>query len=520
MPRQANHMGGGAPRPEIKGLALVAVIVVLAMANFVAILDLTIANVLVPHIAGALAASPSDGTWVITAYAVAEAITVPLTGWLAERFGPVRVFVLCIIAFGVFSALCGMATSLSMLIFCRIALGVAGGPLIPLSQTLLYQLVPPRHATPALAVWTMTTIIAPIIGPALGGILGDTWGWSWAFYINVPFTIVAGLLAWWLLTPHESPARKVSLDVCGLGLLILWVGALQIMLGNGQDWDWFNSSAITALFVVVIVGFGAFVIWEVTEKTPVVNLRIFANRGFSVSVFVIALVYGALFGSTILTPLWLQTDMGYTATLAGYNTAFAGIFSIFAGPLTAALMKRVDHRLLVFIGLLFAALSTLVRVFFNQDMTFNQLLWPQVALGIAFPMIVIPLMDMSIRSLPMEDTASGAGQRNFVRTLSSAISTAIVIAVWNSAITVNRAILVDQLQHPQALLARLHAGGFSARGARQILDSMVESQSVMLGTNRAYLGVGLAMLVAAAVVWLAPKPVTPSGRPQKEGPVT
>jgi DHA2 family multidrug resistance protein len=354
----------------------------------------------------------------------------------------------------------------------------------------------------------MTTIIAPIIGPALGGILGDSWGWSWAFYINLPITVLTGVLGWWLLAPHETPARHVVFDGWGLALLIFWVGALQIMLGNGQDWDWFNSPAIVGLLIFAVIGFVAFVIWEVTEPAPVVDLRLFRNRGFSVSVFVIALVYGALFGSTILTPLWLQTDMQYTATLAGYNTAFAGLFAIIAGPLTAALMKRADPRTLVTVGLLFAALSTLVRALFTQDMTFAQLLWPQVALGIAFPMIVIPLMDMSVRSLPLEETASGAGQRNFVRTLSSAISTAIVIAAWNSAINAGRATLVGELQHSGALLERLQAGGFSNRGSRQLLDLMVQSQAVMIGTNRTYLAVGAVMLIAAAVVWIAPRPDT------------
>ncbi len=187
-------MTSGRETPQPTGVVLVVIIFVLAMANFVAILDLTIVNVLVPHIAGALAVSPSDGTWAITAYAVAEAITVPLTGWLADRFGPVQVFILCILAFGVFSAACGLASSLTMLILCRIGLGIAGGPLIPLSQTLLYQLVPARYSTQALAVWTMTTIIAPIIGPAVGGILGDSWGWAWAFYINVQNAVVTGVL--------------------------------------------------------------------------------------------------------------------------------------------------------------------------------------------------------------------------------------------------------------------------------------------------------------------------------------
>ena len=502
----AGRAGPPPAKAEPSSLMLVIIVFVLAMANFLAILDLTIVNVLVPHISGALAVAPSDGTWVITAYAVAEAITVPLTGWLAERFGPVRVFVVAIAGFGVFSALCGMATSLPMLIAFRVALGVCGGPLIPISQTLLLQIVPPRHEITALAAWSMTTIIAPIVGPALGGLIGDSWGWPWAFYIKVPLAAVLAFAAWWALAPHETPARKIPVDYIGLSLLILWVGALQIMLGNGQNMDWFNSDLIVMLFVTAIVGFLAFVIWEMTEKTPIVDLRIFANRAFSVSMVVIALSFGALFGAVVLVPLWLQTAMGYTATLAGYNSAFAGIFSVIAAPLTVLMMKHLDHRAVVTIGLFFCAISTLVRVFFTQDMTFEQLLWPQVAQGLGFPMIVIPLMDMSVSSLPPKDTASGAGQFNFIRTLSSAISTAVVVAVWIDAINVNKAALAGQIHNPHAVLERMHAGGFSAGRALHLLDLLVQGQAAMLGTNSTFLAVGIVTLVAAAVVWIAPKP--------------
>ena len=493
-------------RPQPKGLLLIVIVLVLAMANFLAILDLTIVNVLVPHISGSLAVAPSDGTWVITSYAVAEAIMVPLTGFLAERFGPVRVFVICIFGFGLVSVLCGLATSLPMLIVFRIMLGICGGPLIPLSQTLLLQVVPEKHEIAALAAWSMTTILAPVAGPALGGLIGDHWSWPWAFYIKVPLALPLAALAWVVLSPHETPTRKVRMDYVGLGLLILWVGALQIMLGNGQNMDWFNSDFIIILLIATVLGFIAFVIWEITDTTPIVDLRIFSNRAFSVSMLVIALAFGALFGGVVLVPLWLQTAMGYTATLAGYNTAFAGLVSVFVAPITAKLMTRYDHRLLVTVGLLFCAASTLIRITYNQDMTFAQLLWPQVLQGISFPLILIPLMDMSVSSLPPKDTASGAGQFNFIRTLSSAISTAVVVAVWIDAITSNKAALVGELHNPAQALAMLAAGGFTSDQARSLLDLSVMGQSVMLGTNQTFLYVTIVLLIAAAAVWLAPRP--------------
>jgi len=493
-------------RTEPTGLLLVALVLVLAMANFLAVLDLTITNVLVPHISGALAVAPSDGTWVITSYAVAEAIMVPLTGWLAERFGPVRVFVSGILGFGVVSVLCGMATSLPMLIFFRILLGICGGPLIPLSQTLLLQIVPPRHEIKALAAWGATTIIAPAVGPALGGWIGDNWSWPWAFYIKVPFAFLLCFVAWRLLARHEQPTLKSRVDFVGLGLLVLWVGALQVMLGNGQNLDWFNSDFIVALLIVTVVGFAAFVVWELTDQTPIVDLRVFRDRSFSVSMLVIALSFGALFGSLVLVPLWLQMDMGYTALWAGYNTAMLGVFSVISAPITAFLMTRYDHRWIVCIGLLMAAAATLVRVGFAPDMTFLQLLWPQMLQGFAFPLIVVPLMDMSVSSLPPKDTAAGAGQFNFVRTLSSAISTAVVVAGWINAIDTKKAILAGELHNPGNVLAFLQGGGFTPDQARNLLDLAVQGQSVMLGTNQMFLVVGVVMLFTAASVWLAPKP--------------
>ena len=488
------------------GLALVLVVIVLAMANFLAILDLTIVNVLVPQISGSLAVSASDGTWVITSYAVAEAIMVPLTGWLAERFGPVKVFVLCIAGFGVMSVACGLATTLPMLIVFRIMLGICGGPLIPLSQTLLLTVVPTKHEMPALAVWSMTTILAPVAGPALGGLIADTWSWQWAFHFKLPLAIPLAILAWYVLREHEMPTKKARVDFIGLGLLILWVGALQIMLGNGQNLDWFNNTFIVGLLVTTVIGFISFVIWEMTDKQPIVDLRIFANRSFSVSMVVIFLAYGALFGAVVLVPLWLQNIMGYTATMAGYNTAFAGVISLFVAPITTKLMTKVDHRLLVMIGLLFCAASALVRIFYTLDMTFEQLLWPQVLQGISFPLILIPLMDMSVSSLPPKDTASGAGQFNFIRTLSGAIATAIVVAVWADAIKFNKAVLAGTVQHGQEMLTLLQSSGFSESRARGLFDMAVLQQAAQLGTNQTFLQIGVVLLITAAAVWIAPKP--------------
>ena len=230
----------------LTGIMLWAAAILLATANFIAVLDMTIANVSVPSISGALGATTSQGTWVITSYSVAEAITVPLTGWLAARFGAVRVFVIAMAMFGACSALCGVSTSLGVLVFARICQGFAGGPLMPLSQTLLLRIFPKEKATAALTIWSMTTLVAPVIGPILGGYLCDNYSWPWIFYINVPIAAGCAFIAWTMLKRYELPLLKNPIDRVGLLLLVVWVGALQLMLDEGKDLDWFSSTATKA----------------------------------------------------------------------------------------------------------------------------------------------------------------------------------------------------------------------------------------------------------------------------------
>jgi MFS family permease len=291
--------------------------IVLALANFVAVLNMTIANVTVPNIAGALGAGSSQGTWVITSYAVAEAITVPLTGWLAGRFGAVRLFCVSVVLFGVFSLLCGMSTSLGMLLGMRVLQGMAGGPLLALSQTLLLRIFPKEQSMQAMGLWAMTTLLAPVVGPVLGGWLCDNYSWPWVFLINVPMALLFGLIAWILLERYRDPTVIKPVDKIGMILLVIWVAALQIMLDEGKDKDWFSSLEIRVLAITAAVGFVSFLIWELTEKNPIVDLRVFRHRGFSSCMLVLALAFGAFFGLNVLTPQWLQFNMGYTTTWAG-----------------------------------------------------------------------------------------------------------------------------------------------------------------------------------------------------------
>ncbi|WP_211364159.1 DHA2 family efflux MFS transporter permease subunit [Propionivibrio limicola] len=490
----------------LTGGMLWAAALVLAAANFIAVLDMTIANVSVPNIAGGLGATTSQGTWVITSYAVAEAITVPLTGWLAARFGAVRVFVVSMTLFGIFSALCGLSGSLGMLVFARICQGLAGGPLMPLSQTLLLRIFPKEKAAAAIGLWSMTTLVAPVLGPILGGYLCDQYNWPWIFWINLPIASACAFIAWRMLKRYEQPLFKTPIDKVGLILLIVWVGALQIMLDEGKNLDWFSSHEIVALAIIAAIGFAAFLIWELHEEHPVVDLRVFRHRGFSVSVLTISLAFAAFFGANVLTPQWLQMYMGYTATSAGMATAWTGVFAVFVAPIAATLSHRVDPRKLVFGGVIWLGLVTLTRTIATTDMDYWQISMPLMAMGLGLPFFFVPLTGLALASVDHHEMASAAGLMNFLRTLSGAFATSLITTVWDDQITRNHAELVGLADSDQSVRAFLESSGMSADAVLQSLDRLVSGQAVMLATNQIMAAVGIAFIVAASAIWLAPKP--------------
>jgi len=481
--------------------------VMLAMANFIAVLDMTIANVSMPSIAGSLGISTSQGTWVITSYSVAEAIVVPLTGWLAARFGSLRVFTTAMMMFGVFSALCGFSTSLTMLVICRVMQDLSGGSLMPLSQTLLLRVFPKERAPAAMALWAMTTLVAPVLGPILGGSICDNLAWPFIFFINVPIALICAPLIARLLRRFESKKIKAPIDVIGLVLLIVFVGSLQIMLDLGKDHDWFNAVEIRALAAVSLIGFLAFLIWELTDQNPIVDLKVFRHRGFTASVIALALGYGAMFGANVLTPLWLQSYMGYTATWAGMTTAWSGVCAVLVAPLVGFLLARkLDPRALVFAGLTWIAFVMLLRSNLDNDVTYWQIAFPLILMGIGLPLFFVPLTTLSLGSVEEHETASGAGLQNFLRTMSGAIATSLVTTSWDDKATYAHAQLAGLADQTGDAVQAMMGNGMSKDAAINHLNDMVQSQSVMIGTNQLMFVLMAVFAVAALTIWLAPKP--------------
>lgn len=489
----------------LTGARLILAGAVLALTNFMVVLDTTIANVSVPHIAGSLAISPSQGTWIITSYAVAEAICVPLTGWLAGRFGTVRTFTFGVIGFGIFSVLCGLSNSLAMLVLCRIGQGLCGGPLMPLSQTLLFRIFPPQQRAQAMGVWAMTTVVAPILGPILGGTISDNWSWHWIFFINVPVVLICALGASRILAPAETRTERVRVDAIGLALLVLWVGALQLVLDLGREHDWFGDPLIVMLAVTAAIGFAVFLAWELTERRPIVDLSVFRHRGFTFATFALSATFGAFFASVVVIPQWLQVSMGYTATYAGYVTAMTGIAAVFMSPVAAKLSTRVDPRLLVCCGVLWLGCMALLRTRWTSGADFWTLALPQLLQGFGMPFFFIPLTTIALGAVDPDETASAAGVMSFLRTVAGAVGTTVAVSIWDDQARVARSEIVSRL-NADSVSASLQASGFSLEQVRRVVEQLVEREAMAVATGHLFFLSAVVFAVAAAMIWLSPRP--------------
>ncbi len=486
-----------APRQLMAGL-------VLALSNFMVVLDLTIANVSVPHIAGNLGISLGQGTWIITSYAVAEAICVPLTGWLAQRFGTVRVFLWAMLGFGFFSLMCGLSVSLTMIVVCRIGQGLCGGPIMPMSQTLLVRVFPPEKRTMAMTIWAMTVTAGPAIGPIVGGIISDDISWHWIFLINVPIAAVCTFAGYMLLRSVETTTQRLPIDKVGLVLMIFWIGCLQVMLDIGRDHDWFNDWRIVGLTAGAIVGFCAFLIWELTEEHPIVDLRVFRHLGFSATVATQALCFGSFFAGIVVVPQWLQATLGYTATKAGQITAMHAFAAVLIAPFAAKLMRRVDPRLLVCIGTGWMGMMALARTNWTSGVDSFGLAWPMFAQGFGMPLMMIPLTTMALSAVRPEETASAAGLQNFVRTMATAISTSLVLTIWGDAQIVSRNALAGRI-HPDAAQASLLARGIPGPQARALISNLVDKEAVTMAVNHTFMVAAAVLFLSSAMVWITPR---------------
>jgi DHA2 family multidrug resistance protein len=355
----------------------------------------------------------------------------------------------------------------------------------------------------------MTTLVGPVAGPILGGIICDSIGWQWIFFIKVPLAAAGGLVLMRLLRGQPDPTGKAFIDKVGLALLVVWVGALQIMLDEGRNQDWFASPEICTLAVVAAVGFVAFMIWELTEKHPIVDLRVFRHRGFAAAATTYAVGFGAFFASIVILPLWLQTDMGYTATWAGYATGIMGILAVASAPLVGKAVERVDARLVVSLGIVWLALVMIWRMGFTPDVTFLHMAWPTLLTGPAMVMFFVPVTGLAMASVNPDEQATAAGLSNFMRTLAGAFATSLVQTGWSDAARRNQTELAGVLHVSPAAMNAVGPPGAAHDTATTLLSGAVEGQSVMLATLNMFGDIAICLIFAATIIWIAPKPKGP-----------
>jgi MFS transporter, DHA2 family, multidrug resistance protein len=496
------------------------------LAAFMEVLDISIVNVSLPHVAGSMAATPDEATWILTAYLVTNAIVLPISGWLSQTFGRKRYFLVSIVGFSITSLFCGLAPSLSLLIAARGLQGITGGGLQPSSQAFLTDAFPPERRGQAFAAYGLAVVFAPAIGPTVGGWITDTVGWRWVFLINVPVGIVVSLLASYVLAdpPTEAAARRarwtkgLSLDYIGFTLLAIGMFALQVVLDKGQEDDWFGSTLITGLAVTAAAALVAFIVWELRRADPIVDLHLFRDRAFASGNLLMFMLGFALMGTTVVLPLFVQTLLGYTAEQAGMVLSPGGFATMLMMPVVGALSGRVDARLLITVGLIGTAIAMFHLSGFDLSVDYPTLAWARVYQSLGLALLFIPINTAAYQGVAPEKNANASAIINMMRNLGGSIGIAILETYIARREQANQVTLIrhvtpysvatnQMLQKLQQAFIAAHASGVGAlHQAQAELYAIVQTQAAVLSYLDAFWLVGAVLVSMIPLVLLLRKP--------------
>jgi MFS transporter, DHA2 family, multidrug resistance protein len=448
------------------------------------VIDTSVVNVSLNHIRGSLSAGLDESTWTITAYLVSNAIIIPLSGWLSRVFGRKRYLTFSVILFTVSSFMCGSAKTLSMLVFFRVIQGLGGGALQPLSQSILLESFPPIQHGMAMAMFGIGVMVGPIVGPVLGGWITDNWSWPWIFYINIPIGILSVIMIMLFIhDPDYLKREKETIDYWGIGLIAVGLGALQVVLDKGQQDDWFQSAFIVRLAIIAVVCLVAFVFVERKAKHPVVNLRVFKDISFTSANCIQSIAFFVLYGSITLLPLFLQNLMGYNAYLAGLALAPGGIVTLLMMPITAQLMKRVNHKILLACGLLIVAYSTYVASHFNLAVDFWMVIIPRVYLGLGMALVFVPLTSMAFSTIRKEEMSNATSIFSLNRNISGSFGIAFITTMLARRAQFHQARFTEQLSsfdmRYQMAMHKAEAvmGAHNVAGAKAVVYTQLMQQS-------------------------------------------
>ncbi len=496
---------------------IVAIAVMLS--TFMEVLDTTVVNVSLPHIAGSLSATIDEATWTLTSYLVSNAIILPLTGWLSNFFGRKRMLMLSVTGFTVASFLCGLAPSLPFLVVCRVIQGACGGGLQPISQAVLLESFKPEDRGKAMGFWGLGIVVAPLLGPVLGGWLTDSYSWRWVFYINVPIGL-ASLIMTRLFVFDPSYIRRTSsrIDYWGIGMLALGIGALQVVLDKGQEKDWFGTTWITGVTVVAVLALGSFLVYELRISDPVVNLKVFRNRTYSTGVFLMSMLGVGLYGTTVLIPLILQTLLGYPALRAGIAMAPRGLGSFIAMPVVGLIMAKVDPRKLLVIGMAVCAFTLFQFSRLNLQAGYWDFFWPQFEMGLSLGLVFVPLTTISMSPIPKETMGNATSLFNLVRNLGGSIGISAVNTIVLRRAQANVNILGAHVNPYSSTATQMLSGlqhMFMSKGAdlvtatqraNEAIFRMVTQQANMLAYNNVFRILGGLFLFLIPFIFLMHRP--------------
>ncbi|MBN8712910.1 MAG: DHA2 family efflux MFS transporter permease subunit [Xanthomonadales bacterium] len=479
----------------------------LSLATFMQVLDLTIANVSLPTIAGNLGASQDQSVWVITSFTVANAIALPLTGFLARTFGEVKTFVWATVMFTLCSLLCGLSESLGMLVFFRAVQGAMAGPMYPLTQSLLVSIYPPAKRGMALAILGMVTVVAPIAGPVLGGWITGNYSWEWIFFINVPIGIFAAMVVASQLRGRPEDIDKPRIDWVGLITLILGVGSLQILLDKGNQLDWFHSNTIVVLAIVATISLAVFLIWELTDREPIVNLRLFRHRNFAAGTLVLVLAFAVFFSIGLLVPLWLQNTVNYTPVWAGLATAPIGVIPVLLTFWVGKYGTRMDLRWLASFAFVVMGLTCFMRAVFTTQVDFYHVAIAQLLQGLGVALFFMPVLTILLSDLSGREVADGSGTATFLRSLGGSFAASITTYLWTRGGVVNHANLVEHINpYNSQVRDSIAASGGDLQQYAAGMNQVITQQATQISFNHLFSAMGVIFIALVAVVWLAKPP--------------
>ena len=495
------------------------VAVAVMFATFMEVLDTTVVNVSLPHIAGSLSASVDEAAWALTSYLVANAVILPMTGWLANYFGRKRTLIAAVAGFTSASLLCGLAPSLSVLIFFRVIQGATGGALQPLSQAVMLEAFPPRDRGKAMAFWGLGIVVAPMLGPVIGGWLTDNWSWRWVFYINLPVGLASILMTRvFIFDPPYIRRRSGGIDFWGIGLLVVGIGALQVLLDRGQEDDWFGSRRIVVLTVIAAVGLVAFLLREIYARNPVVHLRVFKERTYAAGVFLMTVLGFVLYGSLLLLPIFLQTLLGYPALDAGFAMAPRGLGSFLMMPVVGTVLGRFDPRKVLAVGLVGTSWTLYALGRLNLNAGYWDIFWPQFIQGACLALLFVPLTTATMDRISKEEMGNATSMFNLMRNIggSVGIASATTYLFRREQFHVARLGAHIQPWSPQTRsMVRGLRAAFIARGADPhtalqrafaALWGMVQRHAAMAAFVDTFLGLGIVFLLVLPMLLFMKKP--------------